>query len=230
MGSHLVDTTTVSGRSVVDAVDLEARTIAWAIDDELTLRVRRAAARLGRSSIAVDGDDRLGAEDVVDGDVVVMDRALPDWLGAAARLIGARPGVRVLVVGDVSGPDEFLAALAAGIVGFCPGDASVDAIERSMRSIVRSGVAIPREFARPLVDAVRHGRGRVVSTPGGEVTITEREWEILQLLRQRRTTREISTELFVSVGTVRSHVSALVKKLGAVDRDDAVALVERGRR
>ena len=52
----------------------------------------------------------------------------------------------------------------------------------------------------------------------------------MQLMLQRRTTREIADALFVSVGTVRSHVSALVHKVGAVDREDLLAMVERANR
>ena len=59
------------------------------------------------------------------------------------------------------------------------------------------------------------------------VDVTDREWEIMQLMLQRRSTREIATALYVSVGTVRSHVSALMHKVGAVDRDDLIAMVER---
>ena len=91
-------------------------------------------------------------------------------------------------------------------------------------------MAIPRAFMSPLVDEVRRGRGRAVRTAAGVVLVTDREWEILQMLIQGRSTREMSDALFVSVGTVRSHVSTLLKKIGAVDRDDAVAMVRRGER
>ena len=57
--------------------------------------------------------------------------------------------------------------------------------------------------------------------------MTDREWEIMQLMLQRRSTREIADALYVSVGTVRSHVSALMHKVGAVDRDDLITIVER---
>jgi two-component system, NarL family, response regulator DesR len=67
-------------------------------------------------------------------------------------------------------------------------------------------------------------------TAAGPIDVTDRELEIMQLMLQRRTTREIADALFVSVGTVRSHVSALVHKVGAVDRDDLIAIVERAQR
>jgi DNA-binding CsgD family transcriptional regulator len=68
-----------------------------------------------------------------------------------------------------------------------------------------------------------------MNTVAGPIDVTDREWEIMQLMLQRRSTREIATALYVSVGTVRSHVSALMHKVGAVDRDDLIAMVERAR-
>ena len=119
--------------------------------------------------------------------------------------------------------------MSAGVVGVCPRDASEAAIERSIRSIVQTGVAIPRTLTKPLVDAVRQrGGGHIVQTAAGEITVTDREWEVLQMLLQRRSTAEMADNLFVSVGTVRSHVSTLLRKLGAVDREDVIALVTHG--
>ena len=79
----------------------------------------------------------------------------------------------------------------------------------------------------PLVALARHGRGHRMNTIAGPIDVTDREWEIMQLVLQRRTTREIADALFVSAGTVRSHLSALMHKVGAVDRDDLIAMVER---
>ena len=56
--------------------------------------------------------------------------------------------------------------------------------------------------------------------------LTAREWEVLDLMRERLATREIAARMFVSDVTVRRHVSALLRKLGAPDRAAAVRLVE----
>ena len=78
-----------------------------------------------------------------------------------------------------------------------------------------------------LVVEVRQGRGHRIRTTAGHIDVTNREWEILQLLAQRRSTQEVAGTLFVPVGTVRSHISALLRKLGAVDRDDLVRMIVR---
>lgn len=159
--------------------------------------------------------------------VLVFDPSVDGWLGSIARLTEAHPTLAPLLVAELGGPDAFLSALSAGVVGFCPPDVSEDALVRTVESMLDSGVAIPRRFVPPLVEVVRRGPGRMIRTAAGSIEVTEREWEILQLLVQRRSTREMAEHLYVSVGTVRSHVSTLLRKLGAVDRDDAVAMLER---
>ena len=162
--------------------------------------------------------------------VLVLDDSQRGWLRVVTDLVQSRPAVRPVVLSDIDNPDEFLAAVMAGVGGFCRTDASVDAIVRTVQSVYASGVAIPRDMVGPLVAHVRHGRGHRMTTAAGPINVTDREWEIMQLMIQRRTTREIADALYVSVGTVRSHVSALVHKVGAVDREDLIAMVERANR
>lgn len=161
--------------------------------------------------------------------IVVLDHADHDWLRLVSDQLAARPASRPVLLAELDGAEEFLAAVNAGVAGFCAPDAGIHAIVRTIESVRSSGIAIPRSMVVPLVDEVRHGRGHRVLTAAGPIDVTDREWDILQLLLQRRSTREMAGALFVSVGTVRSHVSALLRKLGAVDREDAIALVERGR-
>jgi len=162
--------------------------------------------------------------------VVVLDESRRGWLRLVTDLVQLHPTVRLVVLSNSDDADEFLAAVMAGVGGFCRTDASVDAIVRTVQSVYDSGVAIPRDMVGPLVEHVRHGRGHRMMTAAGPIDVTDREWQIMQLMLQRRSTREIADALFVSVGTVRSHVSALVHKVGAVDREDLIAMVKRANR
>jgi len=171
--------------------------------------------------------------DQVDDDhdvTVVVDDHHDDWLAIVSDLVATRPGVRPVVLAAGLEPEEFFGALSAGVVGFCAPDADLDAIVRTIESVRTSGVSIPRGMVGPLVDEVRHGRGHRVHTVAGDVEVTDREWDVLLLLLKRRSTREMADALYVSTGTVRSHICVLLKKLGAVDREDAISLIERGRR
>ena len=168
-----------------------------------------------------------------------LDAAVPDAQLAliappcgsdVARLVSdiviASPATRVVVLRTFDDVQNFYDCLMAGAVGFCSPAAGAKAIVRTMRAVMEDGVAIPRSMVRPLVEGIRHGRGHAVETPSGVVELTQREWEVLLLLRQRRTTREMSEQLFVSPATVRSHVSAVLNKLGVGDREAAIDLLD----
>lgn len=198
-----------------------------------TERMTELEGRLAASGFEVGWANRLDELlELLEPDelvVAVLDDSDPDWIRSVSDVVRLRPTVRPLALVDVDSPQEFLSALSAGVTGFVPPTADLDAIERSVRSLLDSGVSIPRRMVSALVAEVRHGRGHTVQTAAGPIDVTDREWEILQLLIQRRSTREMAEELFVSVGTVRSHVSVLLRKLGAVDREDAIRLIDRGR-
>ena len=148
-------------------------------------------------------------------EVVGFDVRCVGHLAVAVNAVG--PGAPVVVVDD-----EHPAWLrqVADLLDERP-DACVLA---SVMALIDGGVAIPRGLVPTLVAEVRHGRGHSIPTRVGRIELTDREWQILQLLAQRRTTREIADSLFVSAGTVRSHVSSLLKKVGAVDREDLLRL------
>jgi DNA-binding NarL/FixJ family response regulator len=81
------------------------------------------------------------------------------------------------------------------------------------------------------VDEIRRGSARRLTLPGGPVTLTPREWEVGELLRDGYSTSEIADRLGVSPVTVRRHVGLLLAKLGAKDRTAAVDLLRAyGRR
>ena len=121
---------------------------------------------------------------------------------------------------------DFLTALQAGASGFCEPDAPSDAIVRAVNDVLVNGTAIPRPLVAMLVAQVRHGRGRFVTTDDGVIEVTEREWEVLSLLRLGRSTAQIAEVLFVSAATIRSHVWALVRKLRVEDREAMIALLD----
>jgi len=148
-----------------------------------------------------------------------------------ARLVSdvtaAAPDTRVVILRHFDDVQNFYDCLMAGAVGFCDPGAGSKAIIRTMQAVLEDGVAIPRSLVRPLVEGIRHGRGHQVETAAGPVDLTQREWEVLLLMRQRRTTREMSETLFVSPATIRSHVSAVLNKLHVPDRQAAIELLDR---
>jgi DNA-binding NarL/FixJ family response regulator len=157
---------------------------------------------------------------VVDGD------RQPDLVVTLRDIESFAPQAKVLVLAQFQSSEHFLTALYAGASGFCDSMASPEAVARSVEDLVNTGAAIPRSFASDLVHRLRQGPRHAVRGLAGPITLTDREWEVLSLLRRGRTTREIATALYVSPGTVRSHVWALVHKCGVDDRQGLVDLAD----
>lgn len=211
------------------------------LDDVRTTVVIAVSARdlaeqmtraLSSAGFVVAVSDITDVADVTDSDesfVAIVDDASTGWLRDVSDLMQLRPNARPLALLKVGSAAELLAAVSAGVAGFVSPEAGTDAIARTVRALIDTGVAIPRTLVAALVDEVRRGRGRSVNTADGPIDVTEREWEILQLMLQRRSTREIAEMLYVSVGTVRSHISALGRKLGAADREGTIRLLEQHR-
>jgi DNA-binding NarL/FixJ family response regulator len=206
----------MAGRVVISLADMEQ---APAIADAL--------AAAGFSADVLDDLELLMIPAADEGVLVlVIDDNRRRWLSVVSDIVRSHPHVRPVVLSDIDHPDEIVAAVMAGVAGFCHSDAPVEAIVRTVQCVCEHGVAIPRPLTVGLVAHVRHGRGHRMLTMAGPIDVSDREWETMRLMLQRRSTREIADALFVSVGTVRSHVSALLHKAGAVDRDDLIAMVE----
>jgi DNA-binding NarL/FixJ family response regulator len=211
------------------AIDVRWRVVTYLTTFPMATELTAALSDLGYEIDSILTPAELVGSVAVDRPtVVVIHNGHHDWLRIVADLLRIRPLARTVLLAEISAAEEFLAAISAGVAGFCRPDAGVDAIVRTIESVRESGVAIPRSMVAPMVDQLRNGRGHRIHSAAGPIDVTDREWQIVQLMLQRRSTREIADELFVSVGTVRTHISTIVHKLGALDRDDAVALIERG--
>jgi DNA-binding NarL/FixJ family response regulator len=164
--------------------------------------------------------------------VVVLDGFLSAAvLRVMADVTGAHPELAVLVLGPLEPDIEVLVALASGAFGYLPAGSTPAAVAEAVNTLLAGHAVLPRAVSVPLVQHLRWGgRGIVVKGLDGRAAeLTNREWEVLVLLRQACTTAEIARRLVVSKGTVRTHVAALVHKLGAHDRG-ALAVAASARR
>jgi DNA-binding NarL/FixJ family response regulator len=154
--------------------------------------------------------------------VVLLDHDLP---GNALRLADDLSGkkIGVAVRGPVDSELELFAALAAGATGYIGVDAPARSVAKVVAVVAAGGVAIPRTAEPALVNKVRTLGGALSVDVGGRpVRLTQREWEVLLLLRQGRATHEIAARLYVSKATVRTFVAALLRAFEATDRDHLV--------
>jgi DNA-binding NarL/FixJ family response regulator len=172
---------------------------------------------------AADGTDTLELAARLRPDVLLLDLKLPgvDGFGVLGQLAERSPATRALVLTSVVDPAQVTLALRAGAAGFLYKDVDPDALVRAIRSVHDGHTVLAHEAAAVL--AVRHGGqdGR------GLDALTGREREVLSLLAGGRSNREIARTLGVSEKTVKTHVSAILAKLGVADRTQAAVLAVR---
>jgi DNA-binding NarL/FixJ family response regulator len=155
-------------------------------------------------------------------DVLLLDLKLPvlDGLGVLSQLQGQAAATRVVILTSAAAPGSPALALRAGAAGFLYKDVDPDALVRAIRSVHDGHTVLAPEAA-----------ALVATRPGGEVrgmgALTGREREVLALLADGRSNREIARALGVAEKTVKTHVSAVLAKLGVADRTQAALLAVR---
>ena len=196
-------------------------------DDPLARRVVRGA--LQDAGIIVVAEAGTGGQAVeltlfYQPDVVLMDVVMPELDGIAAlrNILKTRPDQIVILL--TSADDEIgMVGLQSGAYGYLNKDLNIDALPRTVMGAVAGEPAISRSMSALLLEELR--RRAPVGNNGMRPVrsqLTSREWEVLDLLCERKTTDAIARELFLSPETVRSHVKAIYRKLGVNSRDAAI--------
>jgi DNA-binding NarL/FixJ family response regulator len=102
-----------------------------------------------------------------------------------------------------------------------------DRLGAALRGVLAGEAALPRSLMARVLEEFRGGSGRrILQRDKRPVQLTSREWEIMKLLRDGLSTEEVGRRLFVSPGTVRVHVSGVLKKLRVPDRKSAIRILE----
>lgn len=174
---------------------------------------------VGRAGTAADG---LAAIEAERPDVVVLDHRLPDTTGIdlSRRLLAADPAARILLLTGAGDDDVLAAAVQAGCAGYLEKTCASRELVAAIRAVARGELAFP---ANALARVVPRLRGH----PPVGVELTPREREVLALLADGLGNQQIAQRLTVSVNTVRSHVHAVLAKLGAHTKLEAVAVARR---
>lgn len=196
-------------------------------DDDALVRAGLALMLGGASTIEVVGEagnGREAVERVKDGgiDIVLMDLRMPvmDGIDATTALRALPEPPKVLVLTTFDADDYVVRALAAGADGFLLKDTPpaqiVDAVQRVVAGEPTLSPSITQQLIRQVTDG--SGDDRVAEAARLVETLTERELEVALAVGQGRSNAEIAETLFMSLATVKAHISHLFTKLGATNR------------
>src|SRR5689334_14768395 len=196
-------------------------------DDHPIVREGLAAVLETQPDFEVVGEANNGAEAVrlvadLHPDVVLLDLEMPELDGVEAlrAMQAATPGVRALVFTAFDTDERIIAAIQAGAQGYLLKGAPRDELFRAIRVVAGGGSLLQPAIAAKLI--------RRIAAPGTPVeSLTEREHEVLDLLAQGLQNKEIAQRLQISERTVKFHVSAVLTKLGAGNRTEAVHLARQ---
>jgi two-component system, NarL family, response regulator LiaR len=119
--------------------------------------------------------------------------------------------------------------LRAGACGFLSKDLDVEVLPNALAGAVGGEAVISRQLSMQLIEQFRRAPEATTGMRPVKSPLTAREWEVVDLLCEGRSTDEIADTLVLSNETVRSHVKNLMRKLGARSRAEAVALAQRMR-
>jgi DNA-binding NarL/FixJ family response regulator len=170
---------------------------------------------------AADGNAGLDLAERLTPDVMVLDLSMPGQDGVSViRALRSRPTpVRILVITSFGEADLVLEALEAGADGYLLKQREGEAILDAVRVVATGGAPLDPLVTPSLIGELRD-RG------AGDL-LTDREKEVLELVRQGQPNKSIARRLQISEGTVKTHVTHILQRIGASDRTQAAVWAQR---
>lgn len=168
---------------------------------------------------AADGREALRRVEELRPDIVVMDVLMPELNGldATARIVGAFPEVRVVLLSMNESEEYVLQAMRAGATGYVVKNVRPGELEEAIRVVARGGTYLSPAVSKHVVSGYLQRTGRPSEDP-----LTPRQREVLQLIAESKSTKEIAQKLGISAKTVETHRMQLMQ---ALDIHDVAGLV-----
>lgn len=163
---------------------------------------------------AKNGEEALDFIKSLKPDVSLMDIEMPlmSGLEVAEELKKSGSDSKVIILTTFARPGYFERAVKTDVHGYLLKDGSIDELAESIRNVIRG----KREFAPELI----------FGSMKDENPLTEREQEVLRMVADGKTAKEISASLFLSAGTVRNYMSEIISKLHVKNRIEAISIAE----
>lgn len=161
--------------------------------------------------LAKNGEEAVELVTTLQPDICIMDIEMPVKTGLDAAEALKDQDCKIIILTTFARPGYFERARKAGVRGYLLKDSPIEELVNSIR-IIMDGRRI---YAPELVDFVYED--------DSENPLTERESQVLQLVAEGKTTKEIAAELYLSAGTVRNYISTILDKLGVSNRIEAIS-------
>lgn len=201
------------------------------VDDHPMFRLGLAAAIKEMDGIELVGEAQRADEvsalvETASPTVLLLDVRLPDASGLEVNrwLAEHHPEVRVVMLTMSEDLDNALTALRDGASGYLVKGAGPERVEQAIRTVASGDVVLDHSLAQGVTELAQVRRG---STSRPFPQLTNREFDILQLLAEGLDNASIARRLFLSPKTVRNHVSNVFSKIEAPDRPGAIVLAHR---
>ena len=201
------------------------------VDDHRLVRsgIRSLLERMAGVEVVGEADDGHSALEFLQTDrpdIVLMDIAMAglNGLEATTRMSNAFPDVRVIILSMHANEEYVMKALRAGAAGYLLKDAATAELERALKSVLRGNTYLSGPISQQVIEKYKE---RILLEVDPLEQLTPRQREVLQLIAEGRTTKEIAQVLEISAKTVEAHRAQLMDRLKISNIPDLVRFAVR---
>lgn len=189
------------------------------VDDHAMIRLGLAGVLSAEPGMEICGQARNGREAIeqhaaLQPDITLMDGMLPDMHGVDAinEILQHSPAAKVILISINETAEDVRRAMKAGVMGYVPKSCEQDTIVEAIHTVIKGESYLPDYLAQRLAEQ------------SAMLTLSQREVEVLRLVAQGKANKEIASLLALSNETVKTHLTHIMRKLGAADRAHAVTI------
>jgi NarL family two-component system response regulator LiaR len=194
------------------------------VDDHKIVRKGIRALLAAKRDFVVVGEASNGVEAVAQAqslrpEVVLMDLMMPemDGIQATREITAQLPGTRVLVLTSYAGDEQVFPAIKAGALGYLLKDSGPQELIQGIRQVYRGEPSLDASIARKVLAELNHPAPKTLTTD----PLTARELEILRLVAQGLSNKDIAMKLVIAEETVHTHIGNILSKLHLASRTQA---------
>lgn len=199
------------------------------VDDHDIVRKGIRALLATEPDIEVVGEANDGAKAIreaarLNPDVILMDLVMPqvDGIAAIKAITAEQPAVRILVLTSFATDDMVFPAIKAGALGYLLKDSGPEELIQAIHEVYDGESSLHPTIARKLLQEIAGPAPKASNSAADAVEpLTDRELDVLKLVAQGQSNREISDQLVISEATVRTHMSNILSKLHLASRTQA---------